>query len=143
MSYFPTSGSRSAIFWAYNSTAQTGVTKGQNFEVDITHEITGNASGGVVLDARALVYGELQTSGTVGQLDRIKTAFTNNNQASGEGWQLQTNRIDSYDCDDGAYAKSTSTTDQFLRYKDTQNSPIPTFSSGVDQTRIFGFRIAQ
>ena len=139
MSYFPTGGNRSAIFWAYNSTAQTGVTLGQYFEVDITHEITGNASGGVVLDTRALVYGELQTSGTIGQVDRIKTAFTNNSQASGEGWQLQTNKADSYDCDDGAYAKSTSTTAQFLQYKGAQGTP--TFSSGVDQTRIFGLRV--
>ena len=142
MSYFPIQGSRSALFWAYNSTAQIGVIKGQYFEVDVTHEITGNVSGGVVLDAVSLVYGELQTSGTSGQVDRIKTAFTRNSQASGEGWQLQTNKTDSYDCDDGTYSKSSTTGAQFLQYKDAQNTSTQ-FSAGVDQTRIFGFRVAQ
>lgn len=142
MSYSPISGSRSALFWAYNSTAQNNVTIGQYFEVDVTHEITGNALGGVQLDAISFVYGELQTNGTSGYMDRIKTAFTNNSQASGEGFQLQTNRDDSYDCDDGTYTKSPATGAQYLRYKDAQVTSIQ-FSAAVDQTRIFGFRVAQ
>jgi len=140
MSYFPTSGSRSAIFWAYNSTAQTGVQIGDYFEVDTPHEITGHVSGGVILDATSLVYGEMQTSGTVGQLDKVQTKFQLNTQAEGRGFQVATNKADAYDCDDGTYAKS-GTGNQFLRYNATQTSPAPTLGSGVDQTRIFGFRV--
>jgi hypothetical protein len=140
MSYSPIQGSNSPLFWAYNSTAQTGVQIGDYFEVDTPHEITGHVSGGVILDATSLVYGEMQTSGTVGQLDKVQTRFQLNTQAEGKGFQVATNKADAYDCDDGTYAKS-GTGNQFLRYNATQISPAPTMGSGVDQTRIFGFRV--
>ncbi len=142
MSYNPIQGSRSALFWAYNSTAQTGVQIGDYFETDTPHEITGNVSGGVILDATSLVYGEMQTSGTVGELDKVQTQFTLNSQAIGKGFQVATNKADAYDCDDGTYAKS-GTGSQFLKYQATQISPAPTLGSGDDPTRTLGFRVAQ
>lgn len=140
MSYLLDSASVPALFFAYNSTAQSGVTVGQSFNVDQVNGISLGASGGITLDRVSLMYGEVKTDGTVGELDKIMTAFENNDQAEGRGYQVATNKRDSYDCDDGNYTKRGAG-NQRLMFEGTQISGTD-FESGADQTRFFGVRLS-
>ena len=129
-----------SLFFAYNTSPQSGVTVGNSFNVDAASGIDLGTSGGVALDRVSLVYGEVKTDGTVGEFDKIMTAFKNNDQAEGRGYQVATNKVDSYDCDDGTYAKYGAG-NQRLMFEGTQISGTD-FESGVTQTRIFGVRLS-
>ena len=141
MSYIPNYGANSSIFWAYNSTAQTSVGQGSYFEVDTLSHVSSAAQGGVVTDVESYIYGEVQTSGQTGFRDKAQTRFTNIVKASGEGGQTATNKIDSYDCDDGTYGIATASTSHYLECRGVGSGA--TGSSDVDQTRFFGLRLNQ
>lgn len=143
MSYIPNYGANSSIFWAYNSSAQTSVGQGDYFEVDTLNHVDADtgAQGGVNTDVESYIYGELQTSGQTGFRDKAQTRFTNIVKASGEGGQTATNKIDSYDCDDGTYGIVTASINHRLQCRGLGGGAIG--SSDVDQTRFFGLRLNQ
>ena len=144
MSYFPNAGPNASIFWAYNSSSQQNVQIGDYFEVDVVNEVEADtvSQGGVRCDVASLVYGEMQTSGQSGYLDKAQTRFFGGAtaKASGEGFQVATNKADSYDIDDGNYqVTSNSSLNLYLQLRSKGTNAIG--SSGVDQTRIFGIRL--
>lgn len=128
-------GIHTPLFRAHNTTRQTGVRNGNKFSLASFYGCVGDSYN--VFFEKAFVYGEIRTDGTSGENPNTDTAWAGGTILTklSEGYQITTNANYSVNMDDGIYG--------VIQNQAALTIKASTYtSSDVEETRIFGMRLA-
>jgi hypothetical protein len=128
-------GIHTPLFRAHNTTKQTGVHNGSKFLLASFYGCVGDSYN--VFFEKAFVYGETRTDGTAGENPNTDSAWAGGTilTSLSEGYQIRTNANYSVNMDDGIYGVIQN--QAAIIIKSTASA-----SSDVEETRIFGMRLA-